>query len=893
MKIQLSSVVPPSALLLAFSFAFTGQAHAQDSRTVREPVLPPACAVLIAELNSPIAGHDDAPRIQAALNKCAAGQALHLAGSNEKLAFVAGPLKLPTGVTLAIDAGATLYASTNPRLYDRGAKTCGTLDNNGKGCAPFISADQTNGSAIMGPGAIDGQGGQKVDGQGETWWQLARRAQRENNRQNNPRLIEIVGAKEFTLHRILLRNSANFHVTLNRVDGFTAWGVRIDTPHDARNTDGIDPISSRNVTIAHSFIRTGDDNIAIKAGNYGPTENISILHNHFYSGHGMSIGSETNGGMRRVLVDDLTLDGTTSGLRIKSDSSRGGQVSQVIYRNVCIRNVKRPIDIDTRYDKQAEGSLIPLYSDITLEHVHSVSAGRVVLQGYDEARPLQIGLNDVVVDGKPDVSMANTKLMPVGGKPSVLNPAGASGIDCSARFVAFPTEVAANPRPQLSAEQAKAYHYLEVLKTTGVLGSERIDPWDPLADPLATGALFKPDLTVDATARANGVTVFNSVQAAVNRAVTDQALSRRTFILIKPGVYRELVYVPAGAAPITLYGDGASPAATRISANIDAAISGAAYSSKFGAQFAGTAAGIREMHDFVREREMIGTFGAAVVWVRSDGFQARNLTIENAYNKDIGNARAECVSASCTAATGKMVAHQAVALRLEGGDKAQFENVRLLGFQDTLMLHSADHNTTARSFFNRSTIEGDVDFIFGDAIAYFNECEVKSLGDRPVSYAGAPDTSRHARYGFVFNACRFTSDGSANAKAGAFYLARQWFHNERCTPYGAMAVPGYSCTVGAIDVFNSPNGSIMKRTLESVGKMVVMNSRIGAHINQSHPWADWNSSGKISYRPAQYGSDDWWNNLLAAGLDPAKQLGEGARPAAAAIYLAEYNNTFE
>jgi hypothetical protein len=52
---------------------------------------------------------------------------------------------------------------------------------------------------------------------------------------------------------------------------------------DARN-----PGSSANVTVAHSWIDNGDDNIAIKTG----TTHMSVLDNHFYSGHGMSIGSE-------------------------------------------------------------------------------------------------------------------------------------------------------------------------------------------------------------------------------------------------------------------------------------------------------------------------------------------------------------------------------------------------------------------------------------------------------------------------------------------------------------------------------------------------------------------------------------------------------------------------
>jgi polygalacturonase len=77
-----------------------------------------------------------------------------------------------------------------------------------------------------------------------------------------------------------------------------------------------------------------------------------------------SIGSETNGGVRRVLVEDLSMDGTTSGLRIKSDISRGGVVDQVTYRNVCLRNVKTPIDIGTRYENRTSGTLIPLYTNI-------------------------------------------------------------------------------------------------------------------------------------------------------------------------------------------------------------------------------------------------------------------------------------------------------------------------------------------------------------------------------------------------------------------------------------------------------------------------------------------------------------------------------------------------
>lgn len=138
-----------------------------------------------------------------------------------------------------------------------------------------------------------------------------------------------------------------FHLVIKQSTGVTVWGITIDTPASARNTDGIGPISSSDITVAHSFIRTGDDNIAIKAGSGGPARHLSILSNHLYAGHGMSVGSETMGGVSDVLIKDLTLDGATSGLRIKSDPSRRGRVERVDYQNICLRHNRRPVDIDS------------------------------------------------------------------------------------------------------------------------------------------------------------------------------------------------------------------------------------------------------------------------------------------------------------------------------------------------------------------------------------------------------------------------------------------------------------------------------------------------------------------------------------------------------------------
>lgn len=378
-------------------------AHAADRRQVQEPVYPQQiCTTLTPEQGN------NQQKIQQAINRCPAGQAVKLTAVQGRNTFLSGPLTLRSGIWLWVDKGAVLAASANPADYDRGHGLCGTLSDQKGQCRPFIHFDKTQGGGIVGQGTIDGQGNQVMEGKTETWWQLARRAQKEGSNQNVPRLIQVDNANDLSFYQIHLINSPNFHLVLNKVQGITVWGIVINTPADARNTDGIDPGAATDVTITKSFIRTGDDNIAIKAGNSGPTRFISILDNHFYSGHGMSIGSETNSGISDILIKDLTLDGTTSGIRIKSDASRGGTVENVNVENVCLRNNKWPITLDTSYEGK-KGHLIPWYKNISLKNI-SGSGGKVILNGYDSDHPVDVTFDGVKIDNLQDWQEKNARV---------------------------------------------------------------------------------------------------------------------------------------------------------------------------------------------------------------------------------------------------------------------------------------------------------------------------------------------------------------------------------------------------------------------------------------------------------------------------------------------------
>nr|ANJ43585.1 glycoside hydrolase family 28 [Extatosoma tiaratum] len=360
------------------------EAAAKDLRQVTEPKIPTSCVSLTGN------GGDETTIIQKALNSCTKGKVVHLSSGT----FVSGPLTIPSGIGLWIDSGAVLKSSSNPKLFDTGKNICGTLSSSSGGCNPLILIKGATGSGVYGKGTIDGQGGVTMTGKGITWWELAHEAQEKNTNQNCPRLIEIENSKDITLYQITLKNAPNFHVVASQTYGLTAWGVTINTPSTARNTDGIDPAGSQNVTIAHCSISNGDDNVAIKAGS-AATKYVSITSNSFGSGHGMSIGSETNSGVSDITITSLTLVGTTNGLRIKSDRSRGGLVTGVTYSNICMKNVANPIVLDTAYSKTTSGNLIPEFKNITFSNIKVLTAGKYVFDGYSDAKPIQATLSNV------------------------------------------------------------------------------------------------------------------------------------------------------------------------------------------------------------------------------------------------------------------------------------------------------------------------------------------------------------------------------------------------------------------------------------------------------------------------------------------------------------------
>jgi polygalacturonase len=711
--------------LVAALLAGASVLNAQDTRTVTEPKIPASCAVLTARLapvaDTTLAESDerslDTKHIQSAIDACAPGRAVVLKASGAKRAFLTGPLTLKRGVTLVVDTNAILFASRDPNEYDMDGR-CGTVDAKGHGCRPLISSENAPGVGIMGAGIIDGRGWAKLLGKDVSWWDLAQDAKVKNQNQSCPRLIQLTKSDNATLYGITLRNSPNFHVVFDRGNGFTVWGIRIDTRDPrARNTDGIDPMSATNVTITHSFINTGDDNVAVKAGNK-PSSHITVSHNHFYRGHGVSIGSETDGGASAIRVFDLSIQGADNGLRIKSNAARGGLVHDVEYRDICIRDTKNPIEMDTHYTASAKttGDMIPEFRDIRLKDVRVSGAGKVTLEGYDNARPLAMAWDNVMFDdvAKIKVSAGHVRIAR-GPGPTNLNVTG-EDVQMSG-----------------ATSEAPVNSCVGKFLVMPVVGS-------------VTQTEGKYVAVVDASFRGTdgdstrGTPTFRTLGAALT-ALPPNGVGR-TRILVKNGRYHEKLTIDRPY--ITLMGESRDSTIITYDAAADTPSPGG-----------GT----------------YGTRGSFTLRVVAPDFRAENLTIENAFDYPRNVAKPDSDKT-------KFKNMQGVALMLDlGSDRATFDRVKLTGYQDTFFAN-AGRAFFGRCEIQGNV---DFIFGAGQVVFDSCDIVSRDRGSKTTNgYVTAASTDTSQKFGFLFINSRLKKDRPTMAP-NSVTLGRPWhpFANPR------------------------------------------------------------------------------------------------------------------
>jgi len=273
-------------------------------------------------------------------------------------------------------------------------------------------------------------------------------------------------------------------------------------------------------------------------------------------------------------------------------------------------------------------------------------------------------------------------------------------------------------------------------------------------------------------------TIFPTIQNAMDHHPWPGP-GGRVYIEIAPGTYHERVIITQNHTNITLIGTGISPEDVVITNSLNAKTAG-------------------------------GTFFTETVEINGTGFEADNITFENA----AGN-------------TGQAVA---VAVR---ADRSIFKHCRFLGHQDTLF---ADYG---RQYYVDSYIEGGVDFIFGNAAAVFNRSEIHANG---AGYLTAQSrTSPNQTTGYIILNSKVTS--SINHEAAPM---------DASTP-GARSTASARNTIG------------LGRPWRPYSLVIYINTELPADLNPAG-WNNWNNPA--NEKTAYYAE----SNSTGPGANPSARV---------------------
>ena len=335
-------------------------------------------------------------------------------GSKDQMTSTTEVLSIKSKTVLHLCAGATL------KLVEYGkAPNNKTL---------FIGCKNKNQSDIV----IEGEGETSIiDGQGARWWKA-----RDNKETFNPgAMIRFEKGSRFLIRNLKVQNTPGVNITLSNSNGAsngTVHDVTIYNPSSetkteqpSHNTDGIS-IWGHHMNIYNCNISTGDDNVVCD----NDAQYIHVWNCDFGTGHGASIGSFTNN-IKHVWFDNITMNGTTAGIRMKTGQDvdkttnkvtlRGGGEEDWKFTNFTMSKVKNPLSIDCFYDKnynsdpavdkanaRALDSTTPTYNGIYLQNVKTTDVcdgNAIFFVGRPESHIKNVTLDNVQISAKKGIDI--------------------------------------------------------------------------------------------------------------------------------------------------------------------------------------------------------------------------------------------------------------------------------------------------------------------------------------------------------------------------------------------------------------------------------------------------------------------------------------------------------
>jgi polygalacturonase len=320
--------------------------------------------------------------------------ACHQAGGGRVIVpagdFLSGAIHLKSRVNLHLSKGATIKFSTDPKKFLPVVFSRDVAEM--MNYSPFVYAFEQENIAITGEGTLDGQASKSV---WPDWVKKAgpsadRLAEMGNNevpvRERvmgeghyiRPNFVEPVRCRNVLIEGIRVVDSPMWVLHPLYCTNVTIRGVTVVS--HGKNNDGCDPDSCADVLIQDCVFDTGDDCIAVKAGRDHdgrrvnlPCQNIVIQNCTFKDGHGgVTLGSETAGGLRCVFAEDCRFDSPNldQALRFKTNPARGGFIQDIYIRNCTIQTSQVGIHMTMRYASSGakEGQFTPVVRNIDIRN---------------------------------------------------------------------------------------------------------------------------------------------------------------------------------------------------------------------------------------------------------------------------------------------------------------------------------------------------------------------------------------------------------------------------------------------------------------------------------------------------------------------------------------------
>lgn len=266
--------------------------------------------------------------------------------------YLTGAFNLSSNTHVEIEVGATILGSTRgddwPLVV---ARTVWPQMGHGSDCPPGAEScrlmhqalvfgwGQTNVS-LSGGGALD------CNAQKDTWWSCARDlAKPPCSGYGRPHCLMLSNVSDVEVSHLHVSNSPDWTLHFSSVTRLHVHHMNVTNP-DEPNADGLDIDSTQDALIEDNHFDVGDDALCVKSGidwfgrQYGrPAKNILFRRNTIGRGHGITIGSEMSGGVSNVTFEDITMENTGTGVRLKSERGRGNIVEDIIYRRIHMKEI--------------------------------------------------------------------------------------------------------------------------------------------------------------------------------------------------------------------------------------------------------------------------------------------------------------------------------------------------------------------------------------------------------------------------------------------------------------------------------------------------------------------------------------------------------------------------